>query len=229
PWGTPADLPGRVESVQQRHRKVEDRHIRMKVAGQPDGLVAVGRFGNHFEALALQKRPEPLPDDYVVVGEEDSRWHAIPFSGTRILSVVPLPGLELIESVPPRLAARSLMPISPSPSLCVWADRAFASKPRPLSTIEQTSAAGRRSRRTAACVCRARYTQAGSYPAPSRRAGAIRLASSSNRWFSARNACSACLRAESSRMASCCLRMIRSRSWTNPALTVVAIRFAAGS
>src|SRR2546425_4910323 len=34
---------------------------------------------------------------------------------------------------------------------------------------------------------------------------------------------------ESSRMASCCSRMIRSRSWTKPTATVLAIRLAAGS
>ena len=34
---------------------------------------------------------------------------------------------------------------------------------------------------------------------------------------------------ESSRIASCCWRMIRSRSWTNETPTVLAIRFAAGS
>src|SRR5436309_4657344 len=114
--------------------------------------MTVGRLGDDFEPFAFQKGSEALSDDYVVVGEEYPGRHVTSFSGTTTLSVVPLPGLELIDSVPPRLAARSLMPISPSPSLCVWADRAFASKPRPLSTIEQTSAAGRRSRRTTACV-----------------------------------------------------------------------------
>src|SRR5947207_364375 len=102
--------------------------------------MTVGRFGDHFETLALQKGSETLPDNHVVVGEEDPWGHAIPFSGTTILSVVALPlsvarlpECERIESAPPRLAARSFIPISPSPWLCVWADRALTSKPRPLS------------------------------------------------------------------------------------------------
>src|SRR5205823_12702974 len=109
-----------------------------------------------FEPLAFQKGSEALSDDYVVVGEEYPGRHVTSFSGTTTLSVVPLPGLESIESVPPRLAARSLMPISPSPWLCVCADRALASKPHPLSAIEQTSASGWRTRRTTAwvaCAC----------------------------------------------------------------------------
>src|SRR5436309_14411448 len=117
--------------------------------------MTVGRLGDDFEPFAFQKGSEALSDDYVVVGEEYPGRHVTSFSGTTTLSVVPLPGLESIESVPPRLAARSLMPISPSPWICVCADRALASKPHPLSAIVQASACGCPSRWTTAWVaCR---------------------------------------------------------------------------
>jgi hypothetical protein len=70
PWGAPAYFLGRVKAIQERHRKVEDCDVREKFAGQPDGLMTVGRLGDDFEPLAFQKGSEALSDDYVVVGEE---------------------------------------------------------------------------------------------------------------------------------------------------------------
>src|SRR5438093_11161122 len=99
--------------------------------------MTVGRLGDDFEPFAFQKGSEALSDDYVVVGEEYPGRHVTSFSGTTTLSVVPLPGLESIESVPPRLAARSLIPSSPSPWVCGSAERALASTSHPLSSLEQ--------------------------------------------------------------------------------------------
>src|SRR5438093_6153111 len=80
---------GRVQSVQQRHREIEDGHVGMKVTGEANRLVSVGRFAHHLESAALEKDPQTLSDDEVMVGKEDSGGHATGSAGIAISSVVP--------------------------------------------------------------------------------------------------------------------------------------------
>ena len=75
------DRVGRVEAVQQRHAHVEHRHVRAKLASQAHRLAAIGGLGHHLESLPFQDRLQGLPDDAVVVGEENLDRHLTPPTG----------------------------------------------------------------------------------------------------------------------------------------------------
>jgi hypothetical protein len=62
------DLAGRVEAVQDRHREIQDRHVRAAIASQADGLLAVRGFADDLEPLSLHQDLEALADDQVVIG-----------------------------------------------------------------------------------------------------------------------------------------------------------------
>jgi hypothetical protein len=61
-----------IDAVQQWHREVEDGHVWMKITDQSNGFMAIGGFTNDVELLTLEKGPQPLSNDQVVLSEEDS-------------------------------------------------------------------------------------------------------------------------------------------------------------
>ena len=111
-----ADLAHRLDAVQFRHRDVDDDHVRFELAGSGDQFAAVTHRADHVEIL-VEKIPEPLEDDQVVIGQQDPRSaHADALrSGTRTWITVPLPGTERIDIVPCARRTRSRMLASPIP------------------------------------------------------------------------------------------------------------------
>ena len=66
------DLPRRFDAVQQRHRHVENGDVGLVLFGQPHRLAAVARFRDHLPVRPLlEQLAQPLPDDGVIIGEED--------------------------------------------------------------------------------------------------------------------------------------------------------------
>ena len=55
--------------------EIEQGDIRLELARQTHGLLAVDGFAHHFEVGALEDRAKALTDDPVVVGDEDPHCH----------------------------------------------------------------------------------------------------------------------------------------------------------
>src|SRR5262249_40153790 len=101
---------------------------------------AIGGLGHHLKALAFQHRLQGVPDEAVVVGEENLERHSHSSNGTVTDSRVPAPGAEATSSVPPRRSARSRVLVSPSPGGPLWTIVAPVLKPTPSSVTEQSIA-----------------------------------------------------------------------------------------
>lgn len=91
----------------------------MRAPGLLDGIGAVGGASDHLDVrFEFEHRAEPVTNDRMIVGDEDGD-HAVSasapasVSGSRVVTVVPCPGLLTTVSVPPALRARSAMPSSP--------------------------------------------------------------------------------------------------------------------
>ena len=127
-----ANLPGGLQTVEQRHRDVHHHHGGTEFPGQLHGLAAGGRFADHLDvAFGLQHLPKALADDRVVFGQQDGdAFHRHSRFGSsdrdqRVLPpaplpngicawmVVPLPGADSTLKLPPTISTRSLMPSSP--------------------------------------------------------------------------------------------------------------------
>ena len=77
--GTDAeDLVGRAQSVQERHPEIQDGDVRAALLRRADRLAAVGDLRGHGESFPLQQGPQALPNDQVVIGEENSSRHRPP-------------------------------------------------------------------------------------------------------------------------------------------------------
>ena len=89
------DVAGRVQAVQAGHGDVHDDDIGRQAPGQGDGRHAVLRLARDFDVSAAvgQAELEALPDDGVVVGDEDADLHGAPSpSGISAMISVPRPG-----------------------------------------------------------------------------------------------------------------------------------------
>ena len=75
PGARPEDLAGCVGTVQLGHGEVEDGHVRAFGLGKPNGLLAIRGFTRDLEPLSLQKNPETLANDLVVVRKDDAQRH----------------------------------------------------------------------------------------------------------------------------------------------------------
>src|SRR5207247_1111098 len=58
-----------------RHLHVEERNVRLRLARQSDGLLAVACLGAHLEPDRFEHSPEVEPDDRLVLGDEDLGAH----------------------------------------------------------------------------------------------------------------------------------------------------------
>src|SRR5215470_8994212 len=72
------DLARGVEPIQERHREVEHGDVRATLSGLTQRLLAVPGLGDDRVAFALQQSLESLPDDCVVVSEENPIRHCLP-------------------------------------------------------------------------------------------------------------------------------------------------------
>ena len=67
-----ADLPRRLDAVQNRHGDVHHHHVRPMLLRQRHRLAAVGRLRHHLKArLALQQHAQAFAHDRVVVRQQD--------------------------------------------------------------------------------------------------------------------------------------------------------------
>jgi hypothetical protein len=67
-----------VQSIEVRHANVHDHHIRLQLFGHFDRLTAIGRLSTHFPAFVfLEKRTQTPAYDFVVVGQQDTKFHGI--------------------------------------------------------------------------------------------------------------------------------------------------------
>jgi hypothetical protein len=83
-----------VEPALARHHDVEQDDVRLHGARLEDGLARVARFPDRLEiVLRVEHESQSLPDDGVVVDDQDPHAH---WSGTSATRVVPLPSLDSI-------------------------------------------------------------------------------------------------------------------------------------
>lgn len=78
-----SNLPGGIETVQQRHRHVENGHVRLKPLREADSLVAIRRLADHIHAAALQQRSAPFANEDVVIGKNQPGRHGFRSEGMR--------------------------------------------------------------------------------------------------------------------------------------------------
>jgi hypothetical protein len=56
-----------------RHGEVEQKHVRLNLAGQPDSLFAVGGLADHMKiGFRFQQLAQPVPEDGMVVGDQNA-------------------------------------------------------------------------------------------------------------------------------------------------------------
>jgi len=80
-------LTGGGQAVLYRHSEVEDDHIRAKVQRLGDGVLAVTGLKDLPLMDPLQQIAKGLPEYGIVVGNQDSSWHARdPGGPARVLS-----------------------------------------------------------------------------------------------------------------------------------------------
>src|SRR6185312_2287087 len=113
-----AQLPQRLEKQAAGHRDVEQHEIGgrgLEPGEQRRGAVRLAR--NHHPRILLHDTAQPLPDDRVVVRDEDanSRGRPVHGFGTGMVTAmpVPCPGWPRMISVPPHANARSRIPTNP--------------------------------------------------------------------------------------------------------------------
>src|SRR6266540_1527915 len=114
-----AQLPQSLEKQAAGHRYVEQHEIGgrgLEPGKQRRGGVRLTR--NRHPRVRLHDAAEPLPDDRVVVRDEDANLRRRSGHGfaTGIVTAIPVPcpGSPRIISVPPHASARSRMPTNPS-------------------------------------------------------------------------------------------------------------------
>ena len=110
----------RGQSARAGHCGIHHDHARPELGGEPDRVVAIGGFADHFDVrIVLEHASKPSTHEVMIVGEEDSNpeSHAAvrPAMGTLSRTSVPPCGGCRNSRVPPRRAARSRMATSPSP------------------------------------------------------------------------------------------------------------------
>ncbi len=125
------DLPGGLESVENRHGHIDHDHVGSQRSGEFHRIVAVAGLGDDLEVfLHSQQGFQPIPDDEVVVGKKDgdgahgdffaggelgSERSAGPDSlrGTSTHTVVPSRLLDPMRRELPTFPARSFMAGNP--------------------------------------------------------------------------------------------------------------------
>src|ERR687884_2331279 len=114
------------------------------------GLLAIGCLSDHLDAwLRGQERPQPLPEQRLVVHEEHADA-VLRHAGTTTSSVNPSPGALRTAICPPSSATRSRTPSSPNPA---WPFARTSSTPLPSSeTLSRTSPSGPYTSDTVACA-----------------------------------------------------------------------------
>jgi hypothetical protein len=67
------DQTNRLQAVQTRHGDVEQHHFGLELARQLLGLHPVASLANHDDiALSVEHQPQALPNQYVIVSDQNS-------------------------------------------------------------------------------------------------------------------------------------------------------------
>src|SRR5262249_7397476 len=155
----PGELLGYAESAQDGQLHVEDDHVGQVAPDLLERDLSVGGLGHHAQVrLGLDDLPEPLPEDRMVVGDDDPdllQGALASTSGASTTTVVPCPGVEWIRQVPLRSFARAERLRRPNPPSAGW-PLGDGMSPRPLSETESSSPRGPRrsvTRASVACAC----------------------------------------------------------------------------
>src|SRR5688572_23010780 len=147
-WLALADLARRLDAADAGHLQVHQDDVRSKALDALNGLFAVSGLADDLDArFALEEGAQPLPDDGVIVHEEDAN-RPVGIVGHRRAStrtLVPWPGALSIWRVPPSRSTRSRMPSRPKPPPF----RSDGSKPTPSSATSRMARSDRTSSRTA--------------------------------------------------------------------------------
>ena len=135
----------RIEGFSHEYLEARFHWSKAKRARLDQNFPAVGGFPHDTHVgLAVNQQPEPIPDHFVIICQQDLEClhgfgyfaRVYKFKETRTNTVVPHRGADSISSVPPANRIRSLMPSNPNLSRTLGACRTdAASKPTPSSSI----------------------------------------------------------------------------------------------
>ncbi len=110
----------RLETAQAGHRDVHEDEVGPQPLHQRDGLPAVAGHADHLVAPCRQQRGDPVPEERVIVGEDDPHGGAPPSAGPEAASTgtasrttAPASAPDDHSIVPPIDAARSRIAASP--------------------------------------------------------------------------------------------------------------------
>src|SRR5207247_8626897 len=112
------DLPGGLEPVHGLHPDVHEHDVGHQPERLVHGHAAVVRLTNNRDVrLGVKDHPEAGPDQPFVVDDEDLDGHAGTSSAGRCAYTLnPPSSVGPASAVPPDTAARSWIPMSPSPA-----------------------------------------------------------------------------------------------------------------
>ena len=104
------DAPGRFQAVHARHPDVHQDDVGAQGGRRRAGLHTIGRLADHLDVVAaVEDRPEPEPDQLLVVNEQDADAHV---GSTASTSKLPS-SRGSARRWPPAALARSRSPMSP--------------------------------------------------------------------------------------------------------------------
>jgi hypothetical protein len=111
----PGQRAGGLEPVELGHPDVEQAHVGPQHPGQRHRLPTVGRLTHHLDAgLGVQDHAQPGPDQFLVVGDKYADGHRVGrVRGSTASTTQPWLGPGPASRVPPRMAARSVIPTTP--------------------------------------------------------------------------------------------------------------------
>src|SRR3954452_7523462 len=111
----PGQRAGRAQPVKLGHPDVQQAHIGLQLPGQRYRLPTVARLGHDLDVgLSIQDHAQPGADELLVVGDEHADGHrAGRARGSTASTPQPWSGPGPASRVPPRSAARSVIPTTP--------------------------------------------------------------------------------------------------------------------
>src|ERR1700722_2143560 len=133
-WLQPSYIAKNIEPASPRPRDVKEQHIPRLAMHLGNGFIGIRSFAaNHSLQLTDQEFLQSTAHNGMIIGNQhpDHAFYSATLeSGMRTLTVVPLPRVLLIVSVPPSKRARSRIPKIPSENL---PERPSSLMPLPLS------------------------------------------------------------------------------------------------
>jgi hypothetical protein len=76
---------GRLDAVDAGHGRVQQDHVRCELAGEGDGLLAVGRGPDDFDAVDPgQRGDQAVAEEQVIVGDDDPQYLPVVAAGCQL-------------------------------------------------------------------------------------------------------------------------------------------------